>query len=128
EHKFTKPADSAINGLMGSLTLLPVFALPNALAWWLVFSYCVLVWILGMTCVAVSSGPNITGWRRQLADVTNRPAVIFGNSRILFSIVFLYAVVSFYGIQSYKTATLVLFWGLFVAVWPLRIPELLSKI
>jgi uncharacterized protein len=41
--------------------------------------------------------------------------------------VFLYAVISFYGIQSYKTAALVLFWGIFVAIWPLGIPELLSS-
>src|SRR5439155_25569513 len=83
EHQFTKPADSAINGLMGALTLLPVYALPNATVWWTVFLYCVVVCLLAMTCVAVSSGPEISGWRRKVADLTNRPAVVFGSSRIL---------------------------------------------
>jgi hypothetical protein len=128
EHQFTKPADSAINGLMGALTLLPVYQLPNPTLWWLIFAYCALVCAIAMICVAVSSGPNISGWHRRIADFTKPPAVIFGSSRILFSIVFLYAVVSFYGVQSYRTATLVLFWGIFVALWPLRIPELLSNL
>src|SRR5690242_14454402 len=63
EHQFTKPADSAINGLMGALTLLPVYKLPNPTVWWLVFSYCVVACVLAMTCVAVSSAPSILGWR-----------------------------------------------------------------
>jgi hypothetical protein len=128
EHQFTKPADSAINGLMGALTLLPVYKLPSPLVWWAVFLYCVVVCLLAMTCVAVSEGPGISGWHRRTADFTKRPAVVLGSSRILFSIVFLYAIISFYGIQSPKTATLVLFWGLFVSVWPLRVPELLSRL
>ena len=40
--------------------------------------------------------------------------------------VFLFGVISFYGTQSIQTATLVLFWGLFIAIWPLGIPELLG--
>src|SRR5713101_3355375 len=106
EHQFTKPADSAINGLMGALTLLPVYKLPTPIIWWAVFSYCVIVCLLAVTCVAVSSGPEISGWHRTIADFTYRPAVVFGGSRILFSIVFLYAIISFYGIQSQKTAAL----------------------
>ncbi len=58
ENKFTKPADSAVNGLMGALTLLPVYGLPNSWVWWCTFLYCSLVWLLAMTCVAVSSGPR----------------------------------------------------------------------
>lgn len=126
EYKFTAPADSAVNGLMALLTLIPVYGLPNKLAWWLVSTYCGVVCIAAMTCVAVSSGPNITGWRKQIADFTNRPSVVYGKSRVLYSVVFLYAVFSFYGIQSPRTAILVLFWGIFISLWPLRVPELLS--
>ena len=128
EYKFTKPADSAINGLMGMLTLLPVYGLPSQLIWWLVFLYCGLVCVLAMTCVAVSSGPTLTGWRMRLANLTNRPAVVFGRARVLFSVVFLYAVLSFYGIQSERTAILVLFWGVFIALWPLGVPDLLAAV
>jgi len=104
EYKFTKPADSAVNGLMGMLTLLPVYGLPVKAIWWPVFLYCGLVFVLAMTCVAVSSGPVLTGWRERLANLTYRPAVVFGKARVLFSVVFLYAVLSFYGIQSERVS------------------------
>ena len=42
--------------------------------------------------------------------------------------VFLFAVFTFYGLQAPRTAVLVLFWGIFMALWPLGIPELLSSV
>ncbi|MDD3663441.1 MAG: DUF87 domain-containing protein, partial [Candidatus Pacebacteria bacterium] len=126
EHKFTKPADSAVNGLMGMLTLIPVYGLPSKWAWWVVFSYCGSVCVAAMTCVAVSSDPYQTGWRKRVADATNRPAIVFGKSRVLYSILFLFAVLSFYGVQSKQTLILVVFWGLFIALWPLGVPDMLS--
>lgn len=126
EAKFTKPADSAINGLMGMLTLVPVYGLPTPALWWWVFGYCGVVCALAMTCVAVSSGPSIVGWRAKVSDVTHRPAVVFGKARVLYSIVFIYSVFSFYGVTSVATAKLVVFWGIFVALWPLRVPDMLS--
>jgi hypothetical protein len=126
ETKFTKPADSAINGLMGMLTLVPVYGLPTPAHWWLIFGYCGVVCVLAMTCVAVSSGPSIIGWRSKVANVTSRPAVVFGKARVLYSIVFIYSVFSFYGVTSATTAKLVVFWGIFLALWPLRVPDLLS--
>ena len=127
EYKFTKPADSAINGLMGMLTLVPVYGLPNKFAWWSVFAYCAAVCTAAMICVAVSSSPFLTGWRRQIADASYRPAVVFGSSRVLFSVLFLFSVISFYGAQSRKTLTLVIFWGIFIVIWPLGVPDFLSS-
>jgi len=126
EYKFTKPADSAVNGLMGMLTLIPVYGLLNKWAWWIVFAYCGAVCVAAMICVAVSSGPYLTGWRKRVADLTNHPAVVFGKSRVLYSVLFLFAVLSFYGVQSKQTLTLIIFWGLFIAIWPLGVPDLLS--
>ncbi|HRI82331.1 MAG TPA: DUF87 domain-containing protein [Opitutaceae bacterium] len=126
EAKFTKPADSAINGLMGMLTLIPIYGLPTPALWWLLFSYCIVVSVLAMTCVAVSSGPALFGWRAKVANVTHRPAVIFGKARVLYSVIFLYSVFSFYGVTSPATAKLVVFWGVFLALWPLRVPDMLS--
>jgi hypothetical protein len=53
--------------------------------------------------------------------------VVLGRARLLYSIVFLYGVFAFYDLQSAPTATLVAFWGLFVALWPLHVPQLLSS-
>ena len=126
EAKFTKPADSAVNGLMGMLTLIPVYGLPYPALWWWMFGYCGVVCALALICVAVSSGATVVGWRAKVANVTHRPAVVFGKSRVLYSVIFLYSVFSFYGINSSVTAKLVVFWGIFIALWPLRVPDLLS--
>ena len=126
EHKFTKPADSAVNALMGIVTLIPVYRATPSLVWWLVLSYCAGVFFLAVACVAVSSGPHISDQQQRVARLTYRPAVVFGSARILYSILFLFGLFSFYELQSTGAVLLLLFWGLFVVVWPLGFPELLS--
>ncbi len=128
EYKFTKPADSVVNSLMGAITLLPVYAVAPRTWWWVVFCYCALVFILGTICTAVSSGKEFAGWRRIVARITYHPAVFLGKARLLYSTLFLFGVFAFYGLQSDRTVTLVLFWGLFIVIWPLGLPELLSSL
>ncbi len=126
EHKFTKPADSAVNAFMGIVTLIPVYRATPSLIWWCVFTYCAGVFALAVTCVAVSSGPHISDRQQAVARFTYRPAVILGSARILYSILFLFGLFSFYELRSTGAVVLLLFWGLFVVVWPLGIPEVLS--
>ncbi len=127
EHKFTRPADSAVNALAGIITLVTVYRSAPRLGWWLVTSYCVVVFFMASTCIVVSTGPDLTGWRKRVAAATYQPAVLLGRARLLQSVVFLFAVFSFYGSRSRETAWLVVFWGLFVALWPLRVPQFLSR-
>ena len=126
EYKFTKPADSALNGLFGCITLITVYRFAPTLTWWMVFIYCMIVFVMATTCIAVSYRPTIGGWRAKVATITYRPSVVLGKARVLFSIVFLAAVFWFYGLQGYETAALVLFWGIFIVIWPLGLPEFLS--
>ena len=128
EHFFTKPADSMINSLMAGITMFGVFHVSPPLAWWVVFSYCLLVFLISTVCVATSGG-RISG---DIASVVNsrlyRPAIVLGRSRLIFSIVFLFGVYSFYSIQSELAVYLIVFWGVFMAIWPLKLPQLLSSI
>jgi hypothetical protein len=126
EYKFTKPADSVVNSLAGMMTLVGVYYIAPSFAWWAVFVYCAAVFLVGTICVAVSAGPNLSAWQRTVAEVTYRPAVFFGRARLLYSILFLFALFAFRSLQSEGTVELLLFWGLFVVLWPLGIPELLS--
>jgi hypothetical protein len=128
EAKFTKPGDSVVNGLMGCITLIPVYGLPTPTAWFLVFGYCATVFAVATTCVAVSSGPTLSVWKKKINDMTYKPAVVLGRSRVLYSVVFLYAVFSFYGVQSTKTAFLIVFWGVFICIWPLGLPDVLAAL
>lgn len=128
EHFFTKPADSMINSLMAGITMFGVYHVSPALAWWVVFSYCLFVFIISTICVATSGG-RVSG---DIASVVNnrlyRPAIVLGRSRLIFSIVFLFGVYSFYSIQSELAVYLIVFWGVFIAIWPLKLPQFLSSI
>ena len=126
ERYYTRPADSVVNSLMGLITLLSVRGIAPEVPWSIVTGYCATVFALSIACVWVSSGPNIEGWREKLARLTYRPSVVFGRARTLFSIVFLSALWFFYDIQDPITLALVIFWGLFLAIWPLRLPELVT--
>jgi len=126
EYKFTKPADSVVNSLAGMMTLFGVYYLAPSLAWWVVFLYCASVFVIGTLCVAVSSGPDLAPWQQRVAFATYRPAVFFGRARLLYSVLFLFALFAFRSIQSQGTIELVIFWGLFVVLWPLGVPEFLA--
>ncbi len=127
EHHYTKPADAVVNSVMGLVTLLSVYEIAPFGAWLSITSYCGAVFILSTTCVAASSGSSVKGWRKTLASWTYKPAVLFGRSRILFSLVFLSGLWFFFGIQDRLTVSLILFWGCFVSIWPLGVPELITS-
>jgi hypothetical protein len=128
EHKFTKPADSAVNSLIGIITLIPVHSLKPSPIWWLVFSYCSLVFLLSSICIAASTGKRMSAWRQTVARTTYRPAVLLGKARVLYSVLFLFGLLSFYELQSKATLLLILFWGAFIVIWPLGLPEFLSSL
>ena len=127
EHKFTKPADSAVNSLVGIITLVPVYTLKPSLLWWSAFGYCAVVFVLSTLCVAVSSGHRMSSTQTKIAELTYRPAVLLGKARVLYSVMFLFGLLSFYSLQSNTTLALLLYWGIFVVIWPLGLPELLSS-
>ena len=59
EKYFTKPSDSLINSLMGIITLVSVYSISPVIAWFVVFSYCVVVFISAFICMSVSSSNNM---------------------------------------------------------------------
>lgn len=127
EHHYTKPADSVVNSLMGLISLVPVYGQAPKGAWFIVAGYCFLVFLLSVSCVAASSGPQMGGWRETVSKLTYRPAVVLGRARVLFTLVFLSGLWFFYSVQDEITLALVLFWGVFLAIWPLKIPALITS-
>lgn len=127
EHKFNKPADSVVNALTAFISLVTVYSVAPRSWWWVIALYCALVFSVAALCTVVSTGPETTGWKRRVADWTYDPSVLLGRSRIIHSTVFLFGVFSFYRTGSREAAILVVFWGVFVALWPLRLPQLLGR-
>jgi len=129
EHKFTRPADSAVNAMAGIVTLVTIFSIAPKGGWWIVLAYCALVLVLSLICVSVSTGESLSPRRQVLARRTYGPAVALGKARVLFSVLFLFGIFSFYSSPtSREAAVFIVFWGVFMAIWPLRLPEFLSSL
>jgi len=127
EKYYTKPADSMVNSLMGILTLMGVYDIAPKIFWWVMFSYLMLVFFLSITTTSIYSFEVQNTKFIKLAELCYQPAVVLGQARVLYSIVFLYAIFTFKGVQSLQTVALVLFWGIFIVIWPLGLPQLMSR-
>jgi len=128
EDKFTRPIDAVVNGLTGGISLITVFNQSNGLGWIIVFIYCFSVFIASIACIAIGRPNEVAAWRKTFSTSLYKFSTTLGSSRILFSVVFLFSVFSFYGLQSVQSGILVLFWGVYIAIWPLKIPNLIQSI
>ncbi|MDT8448297.1 MAG: DUF87 domain-containing protein [bacterium] len=127
ETKFTHPTDATVNALMAIVALLPLA--PERQFWWYgILLYCVAVLITALICIITSTSPQIQGVQKIVANGSYRISKVFGKSRVLFSVVFLFGVANYYEFKDQRAFEIVAFWGFMLALSPLRIPALLSKI
>ena len=128
EKYFTKPSDSLVNSLMGIITLVSVYSISPAIAWIVVFSYSAVVFVSAFICISVSTSSNMGMTQSKWVSLAYSLAVTLGRAQILYSVIFMFGLYSFFNIQSPQTVALIIFWGFFLAIWPLNIPQFLSKI
>jgi uncharacterized protein len=128
ERHYTKPADASVNALAALVSLVTVYNVAPRPAWLLVTAFMAVVLVISLVSVIASTGPELSGGRQRLARVTYDIAAVLGRARLVHSIVFLFAVFAFYDRGSRESAVLVAFWGIFVSVWPLGLPGLLTRL
>jgi hypothetical protein len=128
EDKFTRPADALVNALTGFISLLTVYPNQASVAWWGISAYCAVVFLAGAISIALGVPEELRGARAVISRSLYVISTTLGKSAVLFSVVFLYAVIAFYGLQSWQTAALVFFWGFYVAIWPLKLPNILQAL
>lgn len=126
EDKFTKPADAVVNAIAATVSLIPVYQTFGAIGR-LAVSYCAGVGFVGVVNLAIGETPPNDLWAR-LKHITYHISTTLGKSNIIFSIVFLSAVFSFYGIVPEEAGILVLFWAIYIALWPLKIPHIIQAL
>src|SRR5690606_25781492 len=109
------------------VTLTSVVSELEGILWWALFWYAVSLFITSAICTAfVERSADEEGGRIVRAFYWYSTA--FGSSRLVFSILFLFAVLSFFDLQSKQTITLIGFWGFYMALWPLRIPQIVHSL
>ena len=128
EYFYTSPAESMVNSFMGMITLLPVYRISNKYIWWIFFGYCAVIFILGVLCTGLSNSKEMPEMQRNIIEKIYHPVIILWRARILYSILFLFGLISFYDLQSMAFLYLLLFWGIFIVIWPLGIPAFISRL
>lgn len=127
EDKFTKPVDALINSLASFISILTVKYL-NPSHWNIVATYTVIVFLAALGSIWLGVPGEKVGPVPTINRFLYRFAITFGKSNIIYSIVFLYSLLVFYGIQSSLTIALVIFWGIYLSLWPLKIPHLIQYV
>ncbi len=132
ERYFTGPGDAFVNALSALLTVLPYrTSAANELLWWGLVTYLSLVLLTAFVALVLQrarSEPAREGWVSRLQSTCYDIASFFGRARVVFSVVFLVSVVFYVRDQQALTTALLLFWAVYVAMWPLGLPQFLSRL
>ncbi|HEX3047107.1 MAG TPA: DUF87 domain-containing protein [Bacillota bacterium] len=128
EDKFTKPVDAVVNSLTGIISLVTVYSTQAGASWYLIFSFCTLVLLIGIACIAVGIPGEVSGPKVRVSNTLYTASIVLGRANLLFSIVFIYAVLACYPLNSKETYILALFWGFYLILKPLKIPQIFQAI
>jgi hypothetical protein len=128
ETHFTKPAEGLVNSLSALITMVGVLGTAPRAPWVLVSSFLGLVFVASLICVSLQSRVRTNRTIDATAAVTYRLSITLGSARIVFSAVFLSAVAFFVEDQTATSLSLLTFWAVFIAIWPLGLPQWLSEL
>lgn len=127
EKYFTAPADALVNTFTALITILPLLPTAPLGPWVLVAAFLLIVMAASIVCIVLQSRGRTRTQSRTMA-IAYLVASRIGRAQVVFSVVFLAALFLFSRTQSALALSLLVFWGLYLVIWPLGIPQLIGKI
>uniref|UniRef100_UPI00286AF695 hypothetical protein n=1 Tax=Salinibacterium sp. TaxID=1915057 RepID=UPI00286AF695 len=121
EKYFTAPADALVNSFTALITILPLLSSVPFGAWIAVAGYLAIVMAAAIACLVLQSNGHTRSEGATMA-VAYLIASKFGKAQVVFSVVFLAALFFFTKAESELALSLLVFWGLYLAIWPLGLP------
>lgn len=131
ERFFTGPADAFLNSLSALLTVLPQWSTAPRPAWWTLVGFLGLVFLAALVSLLLQAGSSERAskpWILRLQAVSYHFSSVLGRARVVFSVVFLTAIAFFLDKPGPLATSLLVFWGVYVALWPLGVPQLISRL
>ncbi len=128
EDKFTKPADALVNATFVLVSLLPLLAKQIDLPLAILLGYTLVVLFAGFINLALLSKDTDKGVVHYVRECTSAISTMFGNSRLIHSFLFLYAVHAFDPSGNSYSVLLLVFWAVHLAMWPLKLPHMLDAL
>ncbi|HEY4225869.1 MAG TPA: DUF87 domain-containing protein [Pseudolysinimonas sp.] len=128
ERYFTAPGDALVNGVTALITVLPFATSKHFAVWLFLVIYLGLVILASAVSVGLQNQLHLTGLGAKIQSALYVISSSIGQARVVFSVVFLVAITFFVQVSTTQTFALLAFWGIYVAMWPLGIPQLLSRL
>lgn len=129
ERHFSTPSEALVNSLTGLLSVIAVARLVPTVPFLCLVAYLVGVLLASLVTVARQNALGSVEEQPRWSRVAFRFCSELGRARVLFSIVFLTCVIFFVDNPSSRlTQSLVVFWGLYLAIWPLRVPQVIDRV
>lgn len=128
EQHFTRPAEAIVNTTTALVTLVAVFHIAPRAPWLGVAIFLGIVLLSAVLAVAAQGARRNFPIEGRAAQLAYRVSTNLGRARVVYSVVFLAAVAFFVDEHGSATLSLVVFWAIFMVIWPLQLPELLSRL
>ncbi len=129
EPYFTKPTDVVANSIAVIVTLLAVSGRSDFILWKIMILISVTLLILALLSMILSKiDLDERSFRLRASKLFYNISTFLGQGRLLFSIIFILAVVSYFPTGSREFMYLILFWGFIIITGPSGLANLVDKI
>ncbi len=130
ERFFTGPGDAFLNSLSALLTVLPQGPTAPRTAWWSLIGFLFVVFVAALVSLLLQAGTSERAtkpWVLRIQAACFQVSSTLGRARVVFSAVFLTAIAFFVDKPGPLETSLLVFWGCYLVLWPLGIPQLVSR-
>lgn len=124
EYRFTKPNDVFVNCLVAFASISTLTNPPHQ-SWWEALRWTSLACGIIAITLAWDPGAEVKNQQSLLRNVAYQVSTRVGSAKVLFSIVFLLALVSYFDFQRTETKLFAGFWAVIILTAYLDIPQLL---
>lgn len=131
ERHFTTPGEAFLNTLGALLVVIPLRDAGSSLAWWAILAFLSFVGLAALVSLTLQTG---AARRKRLTRVQTLQAICFriasslGNTRVVFSAVFIVVVAFLEPPDLAFALALTLFWAVILMMWAVGFPQWLSKV
>ena len=127
EFYYSTPIEGLVNSFASLITLFQIYNF-YPINWWVfLFLLSLIIFVLSIF-VVVKDKTKASVENNNLYDFSYKIVTILGKSKVLYTILFLISLLNYYSFQSKEAITLVIFWGIYMILWPSNLPAIITDI
>ena len=124
---FSTPKDGIANSLVALVSLLSIGSESGFILWKVACIFSIVVFVASTASAFLVEKPLSSNFQRNVSYALFRVSSLFGKGKVIFSILFLLSIFSFFSTQSPYFLALLLFWGIVIILKPSGIAALVDS-